>query len=352
MDEIRDPDPALTAMSNIAPPGRPGQASTSGAQELVTVGGHGAHATDALTSEELVTLEFTPAESADLDRSLGDVGPSRSLAADAWRRFKRNRLAMAGLVIVAFLILVAVLGPFVVQDPLNTAGLAKEKPTNQHWMGTDSLGRDVLARVVFGIRLSLFIGLVATVAETFIGIVVGALSGWFRGWIDTVLMRLVDIILGIPYLVLALAMVAVLGKGISAVIITLAATAWLQTARTVRAGFLQVRELEYVEAAKAVGVPTRRIIIRHVMPNVFQPVIVLVAIGIGSAILAEAALSFLGVGVKAPAPSLGLMINESQSSFTTSPHLLFFPGMGIVLTVLGFMLVGDGLRDALDVKDI
>jgi ABC-type dipeptide/oligopeptide/nickel transport system permease subunit len=165
-------------------------------------------------------------------------------------------------------------------------------------------------------------------------------------------MRFVDIILGIPYLVLALAMVAVLGKGITAVIVTLALTAWLQTARTVRAGFLQVRELEYIEAAKAIGVPTRRIIMRHVMPNVLQPVIVLVAIGIGSAILAEAALSFLGVGVKAPAPSLGLMISESQSVFTSSPHLLFFPAIGIVMTVLGFMLVGDGLRDALDVKDI
>ena len=248
--------------------------------------------------------------------------------------------------------LVAVFGPLIVKDPLDTGGLSNEAPTNQHIFGTDALGRDVLARVVYGVRLSLFIGLVATLAETMVGIVVGAVAGWFKGWIDVVLMRLVDIILGIPYLVLALAMVSVLGKGIGAVIVTLAATAWLQTARIVRAGFLQVRELEYVEAAKAIGVPTRRIMVRHVLPNVFQPVIVLVAVGIGSAILAEAALSFLGVGVKAPAPSLGLMISESQASFTTAPHLLFFPGLAIVLTVLGFMLVGDGLRDALDVKDV
>ena len=287
-----------------------------------------------------------------LNASLADVGPSRSLLSDAWRRFRRNKLAMLGIVLVVFLVVVALVGPYLVQDPLDTGGLSKEKPTNQHWFGTDSLGRDVMARVVHGIRLSLFIGLVATLAQTFIGMTVGAVSGWFRGWSDTVLMRIVDIILGIPYLVLALAMVAVLGKGVPAVIITLALTAWLQTARTVRAGFLQVRELEYVEAAKAVGVPTRRIILRHVMPNVFQPVIVLMAIGIGMAILAEAALSFLGVGVKAPAPSLGLMIAESQSSFTTSPHLLIFPGLAIVFTVLGFMLVGDGLRDALDVKDV
>ncbi len=301
--------------------------------------------------DEGATAPPSDLDGAGIDASLADVGPSRSLRADAWKRFRRNRLALLGLVIVGFLIVVALLGPFVVQDPLDTGGISREPPTNQHIFGTDRLGRDVLARIVYGIRLSLFIGLVATAAETLIGIVVGALSGWFRGWTDTVLMRFVDVMLGIPYLVLALAMVAVLGKGIGAVIITLAATAWLQTARTVRAGFLQVRELEYVEAAKAIGVPTKRIIWRHVMPNVFQPVIVLVAIGIGSAILAEAALSFLGVGLKAPAPSLGLMISESQSVFTTSPHLLFFPAIGIILTVLGFLLVGDGLRDALDVKD-
>ncbi len=297
-------------------------------------------------------LDVTATEADNLDRSLAEVGPSRSLLSDAWRRFRRNRLAMFGLVLVVFLIVVALIGPSLVQDPLDTGGISKEKPTNQHWMGTDSLGRDVMARVVHGIRLSLFIGLIATVAQTCLGMLVGSVAGWFRGWADTVLMRFVDIMLGIPYLVLALAMVAVMGKGVTAVIITLGLTAWLQTARTVRAGFLQVRELEYVEAARAVGVPTRRIIVRHVLPNVFQPVIVLIAIGIGVAILSEAALSYLGVGVKAPAPSLGLMISESQSSFTTSPHLLFFPGMGIVLTVLGFMLVGDGLRDALDVKDV
>lgn len=296
-------------------------------------------------------IAMTPSEPADFDASLAEVGPSRSLGADAWRRFKRNRLAIFGLVVIAFLVVVALVGPFLVQDPLNTQGLSKEAPTNQHWFGTDNLGRDVFARVVYGIRLSLLIGFVATLAETIIGVTVGSMAGWFKGITDTILMRIVDIILGIPYLLLALVLVAVLGRGISAVIITLAATAWLQTARTVRAGFLQVRELEYVEAAKAIGVPTRRIITRHVMPNVFQPVIVLVAIGIGSAILAEAALSFLGVGIQKPNPSLGLMIAESSSAFTSSPHLLFAPGGAIVLTVLGFLLVGDGLRDALDVKD-
>lgn len=290
-------------------------------------------------------------ETPDADASLAEVTASRSLAGDAWRRFKRNRLAMFGLVLVALLALVALIGPFVVQDPLDTSGISREAPTNQHIFGTDRLGRDVLARIVYGIRLSLFIGIVVTLVETTIGVGVGAISGWYKGWPDTFLMRVVDILLGVPYLVLALAMVSILGKGVSAVIITLAATAWLQTARNVRAGFLQARETEYVEAARAVGVSTPRIMARHILPNVFQPVVVLAAVGVGSAILAEAALSYLGVGVKAPAPSLGLMISESQSSFGSSPHLLVFPGIAIAMTVLGFLLVGDGLRDALDVKD-
>ncbi|MCU1499780.1 MAG: binding-protein-dependent transport system inner rane component [Acidimicrobiales bacterium] len=346
-------------MSLANPPGHPGEPITTGAQEIVNVGRRGPHGEVDRSIAEVASLEHglggeggDGGPPVDLDASLADVGPSRSLAADAWRRFRRNRLAMFGLALVSFLLLVAIFGPFLVQDPLDTSGLSREPPTNQHWFGTDRLGHDVFARVVHGVRLSLFIGFVATAVETLIGIVVGALAGWFRGWSDTILMRFVDILLGIPYFVLALVMVTIIGRGITAVIVTLALTAWLQTARTVRAGFLQVRELEYVEAAKAIGVPTKRIIVRHVLPNVFQPVIVLVAVGIGSAILAEAALSFLGVGIPPPQPSLGLMVAEAQTEVTNAFYLLFFPAMGIVITVLGFLLVGDGLRDALDVKDI
>ena len=287
-----------------------------------------------------------------VEDSLHDVGPSRSLAADAWRRFRRNKLALIGGALVTFLILVAIFGPFFVGDPTDTSGLSKEGPTNQHWFGTDNLGRDVFTRVVYGIRLSLIIGFVATVVETFIGILVGSIAGWFRGRTDTILMRIVDILLGIPYLVLALVFVAMLGRGVSAVIITLAITAWLQTARIVRAGFMEARDLEYVEAARALGVPAHRIILRHVLPNVLQPVIVLMAVGIGGAILAEAALSFLGVGIQEPDPSLGLMVNKAQTEVSDNFYLLAFPAAGIVLTVLGFMLMGDGLRDALDVKDV
>jgi ABC-type dipeptide/oligopeptide/nickel transport system permease subunit len=301
---------------------------------------------------ELAELEAPEGGAVAMDVSLHDVGPSRSLRADAWRRFRRNKLAMVGLALVVFLLLVAVIGPFLVQDPTNTNGISREGPTNQHWFGTDRLGRDVFARIVYGIRLSLFIGFVATLIEAIIGITWGAIAGWYRGAVDSILMRIVDILYGVPYLILALVFVAVIGAGVPAVIITLGATAWLQTARTVRAGVMEVRDLEYVEAARAMGVPTRRILWRHVLPNVLQPVIVLMAVGVGSAILAEAALSFLGVGVKAPAPSLGLMINEARTEVTDNFYLLGFPAVAIVITVLGFMLMGDGLRDALDVKDV
>ncbi len=164
-------------------------------------------------------------------------------------------------------------------------------------------------------------------------------------------MRIVDIFIAIPYIVLAFAFITILGRGVGAVIITLAITSWLETARLVRGGFLQTRNLEYVEAARVVGVKPRRIVTRHILPNVLQPLMVVVALSIGDAILAEAALSYLGVGVQPPSPSLGLMISDSRAFFSTDPRLLFVPGIAIVLTVLGFLLLGEGLRDAMDVRE-
>ena len=330
-------------MSDLTPgtPGLGPARGVSGAEDV------GIQATSSVSGEEQFALETAVS----LDASLADVAPQRSLGADAWRRFKRNKLAMFGLGLVIVLILLAIFGPFFVGSPTHTGTTNFDSPSSSHWFGTDDVGRDVLARIVYGIRLSLFIGFIATLAETVLGIVIGAVAGWFRGWIDTILMRFVDIMLGVPYLVLALVLVSVLHPGVSAVIITLAATAWLQTARTVRAGFLEVRDLEYVEAARATGVSTFRIIWRHILPNVLQPVVVLMAVGIGTAILAEAALSYLGAGIHEPQASLGLMISKAQFFVTTHPLLLIVPGLTIVLCVLGFLLIGDGLRDALDVKD-
>ena len=286
------------------------------------------------------------------DESLAEIIETRSFRALAWRRFRRNRLAMFGLVIVIVLVALAMIGPFFVKDPYKQERLlSRTGPDSHHWFGTDQLGRDEFARVVYGMRLSLFVGFAVAALQFFIGVTLGATAGWIGRWIDVIITRFVDIMLGIPYLVLAFAFIAVIGRGIGAVILTLAMSSWLVTARVVRAGFTQVKHLEYVEAARAVGVKDFRIVWRHILPNVIQPVIVLVAVGVGTAILAEAALSFLGVGVQEPTASLGLMISRSRSFFSTSPHLLFFPGAAIALIVLGFLLIGDGLRDALDVKD-
>ena len=286
------------------------------------------------------------------DDSLLEVAtPSRSLRSDAWRRFRENKLAMFGLFLVVLLLLVGIFGPFLVQDPQTQERLLfKTGPDSKHWFGTDQVGRDVFARFIYGIRLSLFIGFLVTFLETTVGIALGAIAGWFGGWTDAVIMRVVDVLLALPYVLIAFALAAVLGYGVTPVVLTLVITSWLVTARVIRAGFLQAKVFDYVEAARAIGVPTRRIIVRHMLPNIIQPILVLIAIGIGSAVLAESALSFLGVGVQEPTASLGLMIARSRSFFADAPGLLFFPGAAIVITVLGFLLIGDGLRDALDVR--
>jgi peptide/nickel transport system permease protein len=290
---------------------------------------------------------------ASAEASLHELGaPARSFRQDSWRRFRSNRLAIVGMVLVIFLLFVGIIGPFLVQDPLAQERLLfKTGPDANHWFGTDQIGRDVFARVVYGVRLSLFIGFLVTMLEVFIGITLGAIAGWSGRWSDAIIMRIVDVLLAIPYFILAVAFIQIVGRGISAVVVTLVVTSWLITARVVRGSMLQSKRFDYVEAARAIGVPTRRIIARHILPNIIQPILVLAAIGIGSAVLAEAALSFLGVGVQEPTPSLGLMIARSNSFFSEAPGLLIFPGIAIVLTVLGFLLIGDGLRDALDVKE-
>jgi ABC-type dipeptide/oligopeptide/nickel transport system permease subunit len=281
-----------------------------------------------------------------------EIGEARPLRADVWRRFKRNRLAMVGLGFLIFLGLVAVFAPLIAPYSITerASGQFRQPPSADHWFGTDAIGRDMFSRIVYGARVSLRIGFAATAISVIIGLLFGALSGFFGGVTDTVITRVIDVFLAIPYIVLAVAIASVFGRSENAIIIVLGVTGWLAIARIVRASFLSLRRLEYVEAATALGFSRTRIMFRHILPNALQPIIVIGTITVGYVILAEAALSFLGVGPQEPTPAWGLMVAAGKGSLTNAPHLLFFPAGAIVLTVLAFVFVGDGLRDALDPK--
>jgi ABC-type dipeptide/oligopeptide/nickel transport system permease subunit len=287
------------------------------------------------------------------DAGITDVHEAHLMRRDVWRRFRRNRLAMIGLGFIVLLILAAIFAPLITSfDPVTDRALGhyREGPSKDHWFGTDNIGRDVFSRIVYGARISLRVGIIATAITLVIGVLLGATAGFFGGFIDGAVMRLTDILLAIPYVVLAIAIASVMKPGERTVMIVLGVTSWLAIARIVRASFLSMKELEYVEAARALGFSRWRIMFRHILPNAMQPIIVYGTIAVGAAILAEAALAFLGVGIPPPTPSWGVMVLEGKGNLANAFHLLFFPGMAILLTVLAFVFVGDGLRDALDPK--
>jgi ABC-type dipeptide/oligopeptide/nickel transport system permease subunit len=281
-----------------------------------------------------------------------DLGVSRPLRADVWRRFRRNRLAMVGMAFIVFLILVAIFAPWIAPYEITerTSGSARQSPSLDHLFGTDNIGRDVFSRVVYGARVSLRIGILATAISLTIGVLLGAASGFFEGTLGTLIMRLTDVFLAIPYIVLAVAIATVLGRSENSIILIIGVIGWTSIARIVRSSFLSLKRLEYVEAATALGFSRRRVMFRHILPNALQPIIIYGTIAIGSVILTEAALSFVGVGPVDPTPAWGKMVAEAKSSLTNAPHMLFFPAGAIFLTVLSFVFVGDGLRDALDPK--
>jgi peptide/nickel transport system permease protein/oligopeptide transport system permease protein len=221
-------------------------------------------------------------------------------------------------------------------------------PSATHWFGTDQQGRDLFTRVVYGARVSLEVGIVALVIALMLGLTLGAIAGFYGGVLDGALMRTTDIFLAFPYILAAIVIISVVGRGLRAVILVLGLLGWMPFARLFRASVLQIKELEYIEAARAVGCNDFRIITRHILPNAIQPIIVYGTIFVGTAVLSEAALSFLGVGVIPPTPAWGLMVAEGRTLLFTNPGLLFFPGAAIFLTVMGFVFMGDGLRDALD----
>ncbi len=270
----------------------------------------------------------------------------------AWGRFARHRQASAGLVLLAALGLCALLTPYLApHDPDRQERVVETRfqpPSLEHPMGTDRFGRDVLSRVLYGARISLGIGTVAVAIAITLGTLVGALGGYAGGWIDTAAMRGVDMLLSFPRLVLLITVVALFGSSIALVTVVLGLTGWMGTARVVRGEVLTVRERPYVEAARALGYGDLRILGRHVLPNAVSPVIVSATLGVGHAILAEAALSFLGLGIQPPTPSWGSMVSYGRDVMLDAWWITTFPGLAIVITVMSFNLVGDGLRDALD----
>jgi peptide/nickel transport system permease protein len=259
-------------------------------------------------------------------------------------------MTRVGTFIVAIAVLAAVVGPLVAPfDPADQElALRLAGPTGTHWFGLDELGRDIFARVLAGARISLLVGLVVVGVSSTIGIALGSIAGYFGGRIDEAISRVIDILLAFPGLLLAIALVAVLGPSFTNVIVALSVIGWVGYARLVRGQVLRARELDFVEAAKALGASTARILTKHVIPTTLPAVSVQATLGMGGAILSEAALSFLGLGVQPPTPSWGTMLNYGRGHLLDAPHLTIFPGLAIATLVLGFNFLGDGLRDALD----
>lgn len=268
------------------------------------------------------------------------------------KRLLRNFAFTAGAILTIALILVAVAAPLISPFDPNAQDTFRrlEPPSKQHLLGLDDLGRDVLSRILFGARVSLRVGFSVVILASIIGITLGAMAGYFGGTVDTIVMRITDILLAFPGILLAIALVAVLGPSLNNVILALATIGWVGYARLVRGQVLKVREMEFVTAARALGARSPRVIIRHVLPNVINPVIVMATLGLAGAILAEAALSFLGLGVQPPTPSWGAMLTAGRRYLGLANHLAIYPGIAIMLAVMGLNFLGDGLIDALDPK--
>ena len=261
-----------------------------------------------------------------------------------------NPLSKAGFIIIVAVFLLAMLAPFIAPfdaDDINVKAILIA-PSWQHWMGTDGLGRDVLSRMLYGGRISLLVGLVAVGISTVIGIVLGAIAGYYRGWVDTVIMRLVDVMLSIPSFFLILAVIAFLTPSIYNVMIVIGLTSWMGVTRLVRAEFLSLSGREFVQASRTLGAKDARLIFTHLLPNSLTPIIVSSVLGVAGAVLLESGLSFLGLGVQAPQASWGNILTDGKDYIQFAWWLSLFPGLAILMTVLGYNLLGEGLRDALD----
>ena len=276
--------------------------------------------------------------------------PKRSRAAATWRRLKKNQVAMVSLAVLIAIILISVLAPVIA--PYDYAETDKQNtlagPSKEHWLGTDRLGRDILSRLIWGGRQSLQMGIIAVLIAAVVGVIIGSIAGYFGGWLDNLLMRILDIYQSIPMMLLCITFAAILGPSLRNAIIAIGVSMVPAFARMMRASILTVRESEYIEAAICCNATNRMIIMKNIIPNAISPIIVNITMSIGGAVLSGAGLSFIGLGVEAPMAEWGAMISDARNYIRAYPTLALYPGICIMITVLAFNLLGDGLRDALD----
>ena len=278
------------------------------------------------------------------------VRPMTSYQDDAWRRLRENKLAMVGLYTALFIIFIALVGPWVSPFSYSDQNLmeANQAPSAEHWFGTDNLGRDLFIRVLYGARISLAIGIVASFINLTIGVIYGGIAGMLGGRVDRIMMNIVDVLYGIPVLLYVILLMVLLKPGLMNIFIALGIAYWLGMARIVRGQILSLKEQEYVLAARTMGASNWRILSRHLIPGCMGPIIITMTLAIPEAIFTEAFLSFIGLGVAAPMASWGVLSSEGVTSLRSYPFQLFFPAMAISITMLAFIFLGDGLRDALD----
>lgn len=271
---------------------------------------------------------------------------------DAWIRLKKNKMALLGLIIIVCLIVVAIFGPIFSSHTYDEQNLmmTNSSPSWEHWFGTDNLGRDIFIRVLYGARISLAIGIVASLLNLFIGVIYGGIAGFFGGKIDRIMMNIVDILYSVPTLLYVILLMVILKPGLINIFIALGIGYWLQMARIVRGQILSMKEQEFILAARTIGVSKKRILFRHLLPNAMGAIIVTMTLAIPDAIFTEAFLSFIGLGVSAPMASWGVLASEGVNNLRAYPFQLFFPAVAISVTMLAFNFLGDGLRDVLDPK--